>query len=83
MGESIARLYNNEMKKLLTTMFVALLMAGCGSEEDIAIPKMIRKRPSGLECQPSRGITRLSTILGLCTPLEREYPKITRKPMLG
>jgi antitoxin component YwqK of YwqJK toxin-antitoxin module len=30
------------MNKLLAAMFVALLMAGCGSEEDIAIPKMIK-----------------------------------------
>ena len=33
MGESIARIYNNEMKKLLAAMFVALLMGGCGEEE--------------------------------------------------
>ncbi|MBU61397.1 MAG: hypothetical protein CMI26_02700 [Opitutae bacterium] len=31
-GESIARLYNNDMKKLLFTMFVALLMVGCGGD---------------------------------------------------
>ena len=30
------------MKKLIAAMFVALLMFGCGSEEDIAIPKMIK-----------------------------------------
>jgi len=30
MGESIAKLYNNEMKKLLAAMFVALLMVGWG-----------------------------------------------------
>jgi antitoxin component YwqK of YwqJK toxin-antitoxin module len=35
MGESIARLYNNEMKKLLTTMFVALLMVGCQEETSV------------------------------------------------
>lgn len=29
MGESIEKLYNNEMKKLLAAMFVSLLMAGC------------------------------------------------------
>jgi len=30
-GESIARLYNKDMKNLLLTMFVALFMVGCGS----------------------------------------------------
>ena len=32
MGESIARLYNNEMEKLLAAMFVALLTVGCGGD---------------------------------------------------
>ena len=31
MGESIARLYNKDMKKLLAAMFVALLMVGCAN----------------------------------------------------
>jgi hypothetical protein len=30
------------MKSLIFVMFVGLLMVGCGSEEDIAIPKMIK-----------------------------------------
>ena len=33
MGESIARLYNNDMKKLLAAMFAALLMVGCGGDD--------------------------------------------------
>jgi antitoxin component YwqK of YwqJK toxin-antitoxin module len=33
MGESIARLYNNDMKKLLAAMFVGLLMVGCGEPD--------------------------------------------------
>ena len=37
MGESIAKLYNNEMKKLLAAMFLALLMVGCGEPEDVTI----------------------------------------------
>jgi len=32
MGESIARLYNNDMKKLLAAMFVGLLLAGWGEQ---------------------------------------------------
>jgi antitoxin component YwqK of YwqJK toxin-antitoxin module len=32
-GESIARLYNNDMKKLLTAVFAALLLVGCGKED--------------------------------------------------
>ena len=32
MGKSILRLYNNEMKKLLAAMLVALLMVGCSEQ---------------------------------------------------
>ena len=34
MVESIEKLYNNEMKKLLVTMFVTLLMVGFGEDEE-------------------------------------------------
>jgi formylglycine-generating enzyme required for sulfatase activity len=33
MGESVARVYNSSMKNLLVTMFVALLIVGCGKDD--------------------------------------------------
>jgi sulfatase modifying factor 1 len=52
MGESIARLYNNDMKKLLATMFVALLMVGCGEDEETK--KIVEDDTATSAPEPSR-----------------------------
>jgi antitoxin component YwqK of YwqJK toxin-antitoxin module len=49
MGESSVRLYNNQMKKLLAAMFVALLMTGWGEETHSSTPLTEEKAKSVAE----------------------------------
>ena len=49
MGESIASLYNNDMNKLLAATFVAVLMVGCGGDEE---PAPVNLSTSAVEGKP-------------------------------
>ena len=48
----MAKLYNNDMKKLLFTMFVALLMVGCGEDEETT--KVVEDDTATSAPEPSR-----------------------------
>ena len=63
MGESVARVYNSSMKNLFIAMLAALLLIGCGGEEDIVEDKPTAQEIVVQEVAPKDKETRLDAAM--------------------